>query len=335
MPKWRDGLGTIARVTRIALLSPWSVAIAIVSTVIAASLQLMIPLLLGRAVDQTQLLMTGTSDEAVARSALLTTALLVLAVSVFRGVFTTLQNYFSESVGHNTAYLLRLAFYEKIQVLSYGFHDRSHSGDLITLGMLDLEGVRMFFSTGLVRIVLLSILIGVGGYMLLSTDLLLGLMALSFVPFVAWRSSVTRLKLRGTWLELQERLSVLSRVMEENLGGIRVVRAFAAQPHEMQKFAVASSSALDLTHRRVDIRVRNTSMMTLSFFVAMGLVLWFGGNKVISGQITLGTLTSFLAFMTIFANASASTGDAGQFLCTHVDLRYAHIFNARSCPCHP
>jgi len=63
---------------------------------------------------------------------------------------------------------------------------------------LDLEGVRMFFSTGLVRIVLLSMLIGIGGYLLLSADFWLGLLALSFVPFVAWRSSITQLKLRGT-----------------------------------------------------------------------------------------------------------------------------------------
>ena len=65
---------------------------------------------------------------------------------------------------------------------------------------------------------------------------MLGLLSLSFVPFVAWRSSVAQLKLRATWLTLQERLSVLSRVMDENLGGIRVVRAFAAQQHELDKF---------------------------------------------------------------------------------------------------
>ena len=117
--------------------------------------------------------------------------------------------------------------------MSFAFHDRVHSGDLITIGMLDLEGVRMFFSTGLVRMVLLTVLIGFGAYLLLSTDLLLGLLALSFVPFVAWRSSATHLRLRAAWLELQERLSILTRVMEENLGGIRVVRAFTARAHEL------------------------------------------------------------------------------------------------------
>lgn len=299
------GFGTIARLTGYALRTPWLVVIALLSTAIAASLQLLIPILLGQAIDQSQHLLVGAGQSATAetleaaKAGLLKTALLVLGVWVLRGVFTTLQNYFAESVGHHTGYLLRLSFYEKIQSLNFGFHDRVHSGDLITTGMLDVEGVRTFFSTGLVRLVLLSILIGVGGYLLLSTDVMLGLLALSFVPFVAWQSASSRLKLRRTWLELQERLSDLGRVMEENLGGIRVVRAFSGQGFEVAKFAGASASALTLAQDRVQIRVKSSSRMTLSFFIAMGLVLWFGGNKVISGEISIGTLTSFLTFMTI------------------------------------
>ncbi len=299
------GLGTIARISGYAFRTPWLVAVALISTIIAASLQLLIPILLGQAIDQSQQLLTsahatdGVSSIDEARAALWTTALMVLGVWILRGIFTTAQNYFAESVGHHTGYLLRLATYEKIQSLNFGFHDRVHSGDLITTGMLDVEGVRVFFSTGLVRVVLLSVLIGAGGYLLLSTDVTLGIMAMSFVPFVAWQSSAARLKLRITWLQLQERLSDLGKVMEENLGGIRVVRAFAGQNHEIAKFARTSASALALAQERVQIRVKSSSVMTLSFFVAMALVLWFGGGKVIAGEISVGTLASFLTFMTI------------------------------------
>ena len=118
---------------------------------------------------------------------------------------------------------------------------------------IDIDGVRMFFATATVRFVLLAVLIGVGAYLLISTDWLLGLLSLSFVPFVAWNSSKAHLKLRATWLELQERLTVMSRVMEENLGGIRVVRAFAAQDHEMEKFEKTSAHALELAHQRVGL----------------------------------------------------------------------------------
>ncbi|ABC93459.1 putative multidrug ABC-transporter, ATP-binding protein (plasmid) [Rhizobium etli CFN 42] len=293
----------------------------------------MIPRLLGQAVDHTQMAMGGGAAGQVAQDALLTTALLLLGASVLRGLFTMVQNYFSESVGHHMGYELRLACYEKIQRLSFSFHDTVHSGDLITVGMLDLEGVRMYFSTALVRMILLTILIGIGAYMLLSTDAVLGLLALSFVPFVGWRSSVTQLRLRATWLDLQERLSVLTRIMEENLGGIRVVRAFAAQEHELTKFEAASKNALALAHQRVGIRVVNTSAMTFSFFAAMGLVLWIGGGKVMSGEITVGTLASFLTFMTILqmpvrqlglmVNAFARASTCGSRLFNLLDLDIA------------
>ncbi|MGN7295099.1 ABC transporter ATP-binding protein [Rhizobium sp. SAFR-030] len=296
---WGKGLSILTRITVMAFRHPWQSGAAIGATFIASGFQLMIPQLLGRAVDQAQGIMAGGDAASVAQDALLWTAILLLAASVMRGLFTMVQNYYGEAVGHHIGYELRLACYEKIQRLSFSFHDTIHSGDLITIGLLDLEGVRMYFSTALVRMIFLSVLIGLGAYLLLSTDIVLGLLALSFVPFVGWRSSVTQLRLRATWLDLQERLQVLTRVMEENLGGIRVVRAFSAQEHELDKFDAASRDALTLAHQRVGIRVANTSAMTLSFFAAMGLVLWVGGGKVTTGEITVGTLASFLTFMTI------------------------------------
>ena len=261
----------------------------------AVLMQLSIPVILGRAVDQTQAVAAARAEP----ETLYPIALLLFVASVARGIFTLIQNYTAESVGHSLARDIRNAVYGKIQSLPFSFHDRTHSGDLITVGMLDLEGVRMFFSTALVRTVLLTLLIGLGAALLLSTNLFLGLLALSFVPFAGWRSTVMRLTLRRTWLILQERLGVLSQVMEENLAGIRVVRAFASSEHEMQKFEVASKSALELSHKRIETRVKNTSAMTLAFFMSMGLVLYFGGRQVASGEITLGTLATFLTFMTI------------------------------------
>lgn len=330
---WGRGLFTLVRITMMAFRHPWQSGFAIGATLVASTFQLMVPRLLGQAVDHTQMAMSGGAAGQAAQDALLTTALLLLGASVLRGLFTMVQNYYSEAVGHHIGYELRLACYEKIQRLSFSFHDTVHSGDLITIGLLDLEGVRMYFSTALVRMILLSILIGIGAYMLLSTDIVLGLLALSFVPFVGWRSSATQLRLRATWLDLQERLSVLTRIMEENLGGIRVVRAFAAQDHELSKFEAASKNALALAHQRVGIRVLNTSAMTFSFFLAMGLVLFVGGGKVTSGEITVGTLASFLTFMTILqmpvrqlglmVNAFARASTCGSRLFSLLDLDIA------------
>lgn len=321
-----EGLGAVARITRMTFRYPVRVSLALVATVAAAAMQLSIPVILGRAVDHTHA-MAGSDED---RGALIFLALMLLVVSVARGLFTLVQNYAAEAVGHALARDMRNAVYEKIQRLPFSFHDRTHSGDLITVGMLDLEGVRMYFSTALVRTVLLTLLIGIGAWLLLSTDLVLGALALSFVPFAAWRSTFIRLTLRKTWLILQERLSALSQVMEENLAGIRVVRAFAASSHEMAKFDHASQAALELSHERINIRVRNTSAMTLAFFAAMGLVLLIGGRQVAAGETTVGTLATFLTFMTILqmpvrqlglmVNAYARASTCGARLFALIDM---------------
>jgi ATP-binding cassette, subfamily B, multidrug efflux pump len=291
----RQGVGAVARITRMCLRYPVPVALAFGATVPAVLMQLAIPVILGRAVDQSLAMAEGGIDV----RALAVIAGVLLGASVLRGLFTLVQNYAAEAVGHALAQDLRNAIYDKVQRLPFSFHDRTHSGDLITVGMLDLEGVRMYFSTALVRTLLLSLLIGLGAWLLLSTDVVMGLLALSFVPFAAWRSSAMQLTLRRTWLILQEKLGLLSQVMEENLAGTRVVRAFAAVDHEMAKFDRASKAALDYSHERIDIRVRNTSAMTFAFFAAMGLVLFYGGRQVAAGEITVGTLATFLTFMTI------------------------------------
>ncbi len=288
------GRAAIRRITAMCFRYRARAWLALAATVPAVLMQLAIPVILGRAVDRT-IAMAETPQ----MRPLVLIALTLLAVSVLRGLFTLAQNFAAESVGHALAQDLRNQIYAKIQRLPFSFHDRTHSGDLITVGMLDLEGVRMYFSTALVRTLLLSLLIGIGAFMLIRADPIMGLLALSFVPFAAWRSSAMQLTLRRTWLILQEKLGVLSQRMEENLAGIRVVRAFAAEPHEMARFDAASKDALDYSHQRIDVRVRNTSAMSLAFFLSMGLVLLYGGRQVAAGEITVGTLATFLTFMTI------------------------------------
>jgi ATP-binding cassette subfamily B multidrug efflux pump len=291
-------LAILRRVLGMALRYRRGMAIAVAATVVAAGFQLLIPQYLGRAIDSAQGLLAG-GDQAAARAALWHAAAFLLGASVLRGLFTMLHNYQGEAVGQRIAYDLRMAYYAQLQRLSFGFHDRVHSGELITRGMLDIEGIRTLINAGVIRLVLFTILVGAGATLLLSREPALGLIALSFVPFAAWRSVVARLRLRASWLALQEKLGVLTRVMEENLGGIRVVRAFAAQPYELARFDAVSEETLALADRRTDLRVRNTAAMTYAFFLAMGLLLWVGGGKVLAGEITVGTLAEYLAFMAI------------------------------------
>ena len=306
---YRLGVNSLRRIAKMALRYRVQFPLAIVAVVIAGVFQLLMPRYLGQSVDYaTGLLGGAVASQTAAEEALWTTASLLVGVSILRGLFTMLHNYLGEAIGQQIAYQLRLDYFEKLQRLSFSYHDKVHSGDLMTRGMLDVEGVRRFIEHGILRPILLVILVGVGAYLYMGTDVVLGLLSLSFVPFALWRASVFRLKSRALWRILQERLSQLTRIMEENLGGIRVVRAFAAQDFEIEKFDESSKKALDIAIERVGVRYANTSVMTFSYFLAMGLVLWLGGLKVQDGQITVGDLTQFLAFMTILQMPIRQTG---------------------------
>ena len=322
--------GVLARITRMAFAHPWRLALGLGATGLAAGAQLVIPRLIGDAVDFAQGLLASTGDDETARAALAHAAALILVTSVFRGLCTMMQNYQGEAVGQLIAYRLRLDLYAKVQSLSFSYHDRVHTGDLMTRGILDVEGTKLWVSTGIQRSLMLAILVVGGAWLMMSIDILLGCLALGFVPFVAFGASLARLRLRTLWYALQEELAVLTRVMEENLGGIRVVRAFVSQSFEMARFDAISRRALALAHRRIDLFVKSTTAMTFAFFLSMGLVLWVGGEKVVAAELTIGELAAFLAFMAILqmpvrqiawtVNSVARTSTCGGRLFEILDL---------------
>lgn len=321
----------LTRITAMALRYRWRMLFAVVATALAAITQIIIPQLIGTAVDQARSLLASAADnEAAVQAGLAVTAYLLLGAAVLRGLFTMSQNYVGEAVGHLIAHDLRLAYYARLQRLSFSYHDRVHTGELMTRGILDIEGVRMWVSTGVLRAVLLSILLFGGAWMLFTVDWPLAFLTLSFVPLVGAGATIGRLKLRTLWHALQEELGILTRIMEENLGGIRVVRAFAAQTFEMMRFDVVSARALAIVHRRIAVFVVSVTSMAFVFFLAMGLVLWVGSLRVIEGHITLGQLTAILAFMMILqqpvrqiawlVNSIARTSTCGSRLFEVLDL---------------
>ena len=289
--------GTYVRIIKMGIKYKVQMFFGIIAIFLAAGFQLWIPILIGKAVESVSIIISESND--ITRESLTITGLLLLFASSMRGLFTGLYNYMGESIGQHIGYELRLLYYEKLQRLSFSYHSNIHSGDLITRALLDIEGVSMFVRTAFLRTIFLVFLIGTGTYMVLKADLVLGLISLSFIPFAGWRSIEARLKLRSSWYKLQEKMSTLTKIMDENMGGIRVVRSFFSQNYEMKKFDSASKETLYIANDQVDIRSINISLISTSFLISMGLVLWVGGLKVINGSINIGELATFLAFMSI------------------------------------
>lgn len=290
----------LQRITALALKYPGRVSLAIICSLGSAVASLALPRLFGNAVDQAQVLLTaGAGHAGEAQAALWGTALLVIAATIVRGLMTMAAGYHGEYVSQQVGYDLRLRFFQQLQRLSFGFHDRIHSGDLITRGMLDLEGARVFIQGGMMQALTLALLLGFASYMMLSADLVMGLIGLAFVPVAGAALGRMGFLLRVTWLRVQELMAILTLTMEENLQGIRVVRAFAGKRFEMAKFDAASLDALHYSYKRITLRFRAVSVMQVSFYGSMGVLLWYGGHKVIDGTMTVGKLTEFLTYMTL------------------------------------
>jgi ATP-binding cassette, subfamily B, multidrug efflux pump len=320
----------LGRLVRLAGRYRWRALAALACATALAAFNILTPKLLGDAVDLAVHPAAGRGD-----ATLWLAAAGLVAAFVGRGLVTGGMGYFGESVAQRVGFDLRLAYFEQLQRLDYRFHDTHHSGDLIARGMLDLEGVRGFIEMGMLRAVMLALLVGAGLWRLLHVDATLALLALSFVPFAVWRAARMGAVLRLSWQRLQAMMGELARQMEENLQGVRVVRAFAATAHEMARFDAVSDVALRLSQRRITHRLVAVSQMSTAYYAAMGAVLWVGTGHIAAGTLSVGALAEVLTYMTLLqmpvrqvgmiVNASARATSSGARLFEVLDRRPAIV----------
>ena len=198
-------------------------------------------------------------------------------------------------------------------------------------GLSDIEGVRMFVQSGLVQIVRVVVVLVAAGIFMAQIDGQLALLSLSFVPFMVYRSARLRLQLRTTWMKIQDALGDLTTTMQENLAGIRVVRAFSAQKYEQTKFDVTAREVVDLRMSAAKTHARGGGAISFAFLVAWAIVLWVGGEKVISGELSEGELTQFFFYLALLRfpvrmiimiiNSTARASSAGGRIFEVLDIR--------------
>jgi len=329
----------LIRIVKISLRNnKYDLLLAFIAIFFAAGLQMSVPYFLGSAIDKS-LIAANSSD--ISLMPFIQIGLLVFALSSARGIFSFFHVYQGEKIGQSLAFNLRKSYFNKLQRLSFKYHDNVHTGDLITKGIIDVEGSRMFINTGILRLMFLSIFILTGAFLVISVNFWLGLLSLSFIPFVAFISTFARLTLRKNWYKLQEQLGILTRVMDENLSGVRLVRSFMKQKYELEKFNIASDIVKKTTFKQITIRSRSVSLNTFSFLITMSLVVYYGAVAVLESTITLGELTSLIAFMSIlqgpvrqigqlvnsFARASATSARLFEVLDQEEDVKNLEGYN--------
>ncbi|MCI0840706.1 MAG: ABC transporter ATP-binding protein [Chloroflexi bacterium] len=317
----------IWRIVQIAFRRKLLMAGAYASMIGATVAYLFLPKFFGQAIDTVKAMLDGGEFSS---ATVLTIVGFIFVLSVIRGVLSFFQTYFGEAASQYVSYDLRNTLYDHLQHLGFGFHDTHHTGSLMSRAITDVENIRMFVNMGIVRTPYFIALFIVVAIILLRMDWRLGLVAVSFMPFVAIQSGFARLRMRKAWLVIQDMMAELNTVLQENLTGQRVVKAFASEEFEEQKYNDKSRDVSGAVIMAERLRVSNTAFTLFSFQVALALILWFGGSRVINGDMTIGQLAAFVFYMQILAmpvrmsgmivNAYARAASAGQRLFEILDL---------------
>jgi ATP-binding cassette subfamily B protein len=258
-----------------------------------AALTVAIPRFTGQAID----LALGSGQH----SALVLTVLAIAVAGILRSVFSYWQGYLAEFLSNRVAYDLRNTIYNRLQSLSYAFHDRSQTGQLMSRATSDVESVRMFVGFALLRglyFVLLMVAITV---VLLVLNWKLALISLSVLPFISFRTVAINQRLRVLWMKIQQGIGDLGTILQENLSGVRVVRAFAREEFESRKFRNQAEVIYNQEIKANNLLASNSPAMSFALLAAMGVVLWYGGRLVIAGSLTQGELAQFLIYLVMLS----------------------------------
>lgn len=220
----------------------------------------------------------------------------IIALTIANGVFSYFKGKWSAEASESVAKNIREMLYNHLQHLPYDYHIKAETGDLIQRCTSDVETIRRFLAVQFVEIgrVLFMLIFSVG--IMISLDKAMTLIAVSLIPIVFIFTLVFFLKVQKAFKISDEAEGKLSTVLQENLSGVRVARAFARQSYEVQKFNVKNSEYRDVTYKLFRLLAWYWSFSDMLCFLQICIVLAFGAYFAVNGAITLGTLVVFVSY---------------------------------------
>jgi len=267
--------------------------LALLSLLASTALSLAVPWIIREAID--------TLTEHGDRTFLIWAGSAVIVASALSGVTAYANSYLSELVSQKSAYDIRNALYDRLQRLSFAFHDQTQTGELMSRATADVEAVRLFLARGMLGLVYLVVLfIGVATILILM-NWQLATLCLAFIPPIALTAIIVSRRLRPLWLRIQKLLGVLGTTLEENLTGVRIVKAFSHQKEEGRKFEKQARQLYDAEITTDRQMAFNFPLMVFLVSLPTALILWYGGRQVIAGNLTIGGLTQFMFYMGLMA----------------------------------
>jgi ATP-binding cassette subfamily B multidrug efflux pump len=232
-----------------------------------------------------------------AEQAIIAAGIAIVIFAVARGFFAFVQGYMAERLSQSIAFDFRNELFAKIQRLSFSYHDRNQTGQLMIRATDDVEKVRLFLGQGLIMALQALVLLVGTLIILLTTNFKLTLVALPVLPLALIMFLIFGAVSQPLFTQLQIRLSALNTILQENLAGIRVVKAFVRESSEQKRF----KTAVDF-HLKQNLRISATFALIfpVTFLIAnlgQAAVLYAGSHQIVDGTLTLGEWQEFSLYL--------------------------------------
>jgi ATP-binding cassette, subfamily B, multidrug efflux pump len=246
---------------------------------------------------QEQLTAKLATNKLNAPSMLLTAVIAIVIFAVFRGLFAFLQSYWAERNSQSVAFDLRNDLFSKVQNLSFSYHDRNQTGQLMIRATDDVEKVRLFLGQGLLQLVGAIVLLTGTLIILFNTNARLTLVILPILPLAMIIFIIFGQVSRPLFAKVQIKLSAMNTVLQESLAGIKVIKAFVREVDETRRFNRTTSALMD---QNISVSRTLSFLFPLVFLIAnlgQAVVLYFGGRQIINGTLTIGEWQEFSLYL--------------------------------------
>jgi ABC-type multidrug transport system fused ATPase/permease subunit len=266
----------------------------------AMGMGVLVPYLVGRTVDDIR---QGGAD-------LWPLALAVAGAGLLRLAFSVVRRLVAGKVSLGVEYDLRNRMYEQLQSLELAFFDSQQTGQLMSRSTVDLQAVRFFLGYGLIFIIQSALTILIAAAVMLAINPGLALVALAPTPFVIWVSFRYGRLNRPASQEVQQRIAELTAEAEENVSGVRVVKAFAQELRQLTRFRKAVKRVFDQSMYSTHLRAFYSPLIGFLPQLGLAAILLVGGRQAARGTITVGEFVAFYGYVTMLTSPMRMLGIA-------------------------
>lgn len=295
---------------------------------VPAALQATAAQRVGKTLDQLRL------EQNNAETLLINAALIIVAFALLRGVFAFVQAFMAEKTSQGLAFDLRNAIFARVQRLSFSYYDRNQTGQIMIRATDDVEKVRLFIAQGLVLAAQSFLLLAGALIILFWTNWRLTLVIVPLMPIALVLFMLFGRISQPLFVAVQARLSRLNTILQENLAGIKVVKAFTREPYEAQRFASAATAVME---QQLRVSRVFSFLFPVIFLVAQlgqAAILYWGGAQILNGTLDLGAYQKFSLYLvyvffplgqlgfiiSLMAQAAASAGRIFEILDTQSEI---------------